>query len=57
MATPVIQTQKFQTVWNTPGIETKEESIQTFCLFTKVLIQQCGEQMQSWHVCGNKTDN
>jgi hypothetical protein len=45
---------KFQTLWNTPGFKTKVESIQTFCLFTKVLIQQCGEQMQSRHVFENK---
>jgi len=50
----VIPAHKFQTLWNTPGFKTKEESIQNFCLFSKVLIQQCGEQMQSRHVCGNK---
>jgi hypothetical protein len=45
---------KYQTLWNVHGFKTKEEPIQTFCLFTKVLVQQCCEQMQSLHACGNK---
>jgi hypothetical protein len=43
MATLVIPAHKLQTLWNRPRFKTKEESIQTFCLFTKVLIQQCAE--------------
>jgi len=54
VATLVIPAHKIQTLWNAPGFKTKEESIQTFCLFTEVLIQQCGEQMQRRNVCGNK---
>jgi hypothetical protein len=50
VATLVIPAHKFQTLLNTPGFKTKEESIQTFCLFTKVLIQQCGEQAESARV-------
>jgi hypothetical protein len=54
VTTLVIPAHKYQTLWNTHGFKTKGESIQTFCLFTKVLIQQCGEQTQSRHACGNK---
>ena len=54
MTTLVIPAHKFQPLSNTLGFKTKEESIQTFRLCTKMLTQQYGDQMHSRHVCESK---